>query len=101
VGNLVAAVVRARVAAGLRWWGAGRARGGRRREDDGVGRGRTAATRRVGRGWTGGPVATYRAGGRKQVKGEKERRREKRAAGGGILTFFAECLRSGTRQIFF
>jgi hypothetical protein len=87
--------------------------GGGRAGRVGAGGGRTTAWGAAGRrrpgAWGadgrwragGGPVATYRAGGRKQVKGEKERRREKRAAGGGILTFFAECLRSGTRQIFF
>jgi hypothetical protein len=43
----------------------------------------------------GGRAAACRAGGRrKKVKGEKERRRENRATGGGILTFFVECLRS-------
>jgi hypothetical protein len=40
-----------------------------------------------------------------EAKEESERRegrrREKRATSGGILTFFAECLRSGTRQRFF
>jgi hypothetical protein len=93
VGNLVAAVVRARVAAGLRWWGAGRARGGRRREDDGVGRGRTAATRRVGRGWTvaGGRRAGGDVPGGWQEASERREGKEKREEGCGRRYTYLLC----------